>query len=82
MNKILVTIYVISIDEEFDLFLPVGLKVLDALDIIQDSIVELSNNNYTKRENVNLYTFDGFAINNNNVVKSSGIKNGMKLLLM
>lgn len=82
MNKILVTIYVISIDEEFDLFLPIGVKVIDALDIIQDSIVELSGNNYTKRSDVKLYTFDGLTINNNNVVKSSGIKNGMKLLLM
>jgi len=82
MNKILVTIYVISIDEEFDLFLPIGVKVINALDIIQDSIVELSGNNYTKRSDVKLYTFDGLTINNNNVVKSSGIKNGMKLLLM
>ena len=29
MNKILVTIYVVSIDEEYDLLLPIGKKIKD-----------------------------------------------------
>ena len=52
MDKILVTIYVLSIEQEFDVFLPIGETVSNVLDLIQDSLVDLSNNNYMKKENV------------------------------
>lgn len=81
MNKILITIYVVSLNEEYDIFLPIGLKFDEIIDIIQDSLCELSNNNYQKKENVDLYTSTGLLINKNNIVKFSGLKNGMKLLL-
>lgn len=81
MNKILVTIYVIALNEEFDVFLPIGLKTNEAIESIQDSLCELSNNNYVKKDNVNLYTADGLIINPNNTIKFSGLKNGIKVLL-
>lgn len=81
MNKILITIFVVSLNEEFDLLLPIGLKTSDAIEVIQDSLGELSNGNYQKKEEVDLYTADGLIINKNNIVKFSGIKNGSKLLL-
>lgn len=82
MDKVLVTIYVLSIDEQFDIFLPIGKKIEYLLDYIQDSIVDLSNNNYIKKESVLLYLSNGLIINPNNVVKYSGIKNGSKLCLI
>lgn len=81
MNKILVTIYVLTLNEEFDVFLPIGLNTKEAIDSVQDSLCELSNNNYIKQENVNLYTAEGLVINQNNIVKFSGLKNGIKVLL-
>ncbi len=81
MNKILVTIYVLTLNEEFDVFLPIGLNTKEAIDYIQDSLCELSNNNYIKQDNVNLYTANGLVINQNNIVKFSGLKNGIKVLL-
>lgn len=82
MNKVLITIYVASIDEEFDIFIPIGIKMSDVLDVIQDSIIELSNGNYVKKEEVSLYNSDGLLININNIVKFSGVKNGLKLMLI
>lgn len=82
MDKILVTIYVLSIDEQFDIFLPISKSVSYVLDYIQDSIVDLSNNNYIKKENALLYLSDGLIVNPNNTVKYSGIKNGSKLCLV
>lgn len=82
MNKILVTLYVVSIDEEFDIFLPIGKKISDLLNIIQDSIVDLSNDNYIKKDNVLLYTSNGLIVNPNNIVKYSGLKNGCKICLL
>lgn len=82
MNKILVTIYVVSIDEEFDLLLPIGKRIKEIIESIQDSIVDLSNNNFIKKQNVILYNNEGLIINQNNIVKYSGLKNGCKLVLV
>ncbi len=82
MNKILVTIYVVSTEEEYDLLLPIGKKLKDIIDAIQDSIVDLSNGNFIKKDKVVLYTKDGLIVNQNNVVKYSGLRNGCKLCLI
>lgn len=82
MNKVLVTIYVFSLDEEFDMFLPIGIKMADALQLIQESIRELTNDNYSVGQSSMLYNDEGYLINLNNIVKLSGIKNGCKLLLI
>ncbi len=81
MNKILITIYVITLDEEFDLLLPIGIPMKEAINLIQESIYDLSNGNYQKQEAINLYNSDGLLINQNNIVRLSGLKNGTKVIL-
>jgi hypothetical protein len=82
MNEILVTIYVLGLDEEYDMFLPIGLGMKDCLNLIQSTINELSDENYVIHDDATLYTADdGKVINLNNVVKYSGLKNGCKVLL-
>ena len=82
MKKILVTIYVVYLDKEYDLLLPIGKRVEEVLDYIQDSLVDLSNSNYQKKENVLLYLDNGLIINQKNVIKYSGLKNGSKMCLI
>jgi len=82
MDKILVTIYVLSIDESYDLFLPINLKMSEALELIQNSIAELSGNNYKKHDNVILLNSESLAINTENVVRLSGLTNGCKVVLI
>lgn len=81
MSEILITIYVLSLNEEYDMFLPIGMKVIEAIDLIQNTIVEMSLGNYEKVESPLLYNEEGLLINTNNIVKYSGIKNGSKILL-
>ena len=82
MNEIIITVYVLGLDEEYDLFLPIGIKMSEALSLIQDSIRELSEDNYVVHDDAKLYSsFEGKLINLNNVVKFSGLKNGCKVLL-
>lgn len=82
MDKILVSIYVLTIDDTFDLFIPINSKVSELLDIIQNSIVELSGGIYVPNKDCLLYSgVDGKVINKNNIVKFSGITNGSRLLL-
>lgn len=82
MNKILVTIYIISVDKHYDLLLPINKKVGELFNSIQDSLVDLSNGNYQKKENILLYDTNGLIINPNNYVKYSGLKNGSKIIIV
>ncbi len=82
MNNILVTIYVLSLDESYDLLLPINLKVEEVLEMIQNTLYEMSSNNYVKHDKAYLINIDGNIINNNNLVRLSGLKNGCKVVLI
>ncbi|MBQ8132673.1 MAG: hypothetical protein IJ193_09295 [Bacilli bacterium] len=82
MKEILVTIYVLSLQQEFDVFIPIKLEMKEALDLIQNTIVDLSNENYEKKDNVVLFSDSGKIINSNNPVKYSGLTNGCKVVMV
>ena len=81
MKEIIITIFVLSLQEEYDVSLPIKLQMNEAIDLIQDTIVNLSSSNYEKKNNVLLYTENGKVINTNNTVKYSGLQNGIKVLM-
>lgn len=82
MNKILITIYVLSLNQSYDMFLPITMQMTECMDLIQNTIKELSDDMYEINEKPILYNeFDGKIINLNNIVKFSGLKNGCKVLL-
>lgn len=82
MDKILVTFYVLSIEEEYDIFIPINIKLMDVIATVQQSIQELSEGNYEINQNPLLYNdLDGTLINTNNIVKFSGLKNGSRVLM-
>ncbi len=82
MNEILVTVFVLGLGEEYDIFLPIGIKMSDGIAMIQNTIRELSEDNYVVHDDAKLYSsLDGKLINLENVVKFSGLKNGCKVLL-
>ncbi len=82
MDKILVSIYVLRIDETFDIYIPINKNTQEALNLIQKEIVNLSNETYIINEKAMLYTENGTVINTNNMVRFSGLTNGQKLLLV
>ncbi len=82
MDKILVSIYVLRIDETFDIYIPINKNTQEALNLIQKEIVKLSNETYIINEKAMLYTENGTVINTNNMVRFSGLTNGQKLLLV
>lgn len=84
MREILVSVFVLSIGEEYDVFLPIDMKVIQVINLIQKSIVELSNGDYVvKNDNeIILTNEEGKVINPNNIVKFSGLKNGCKIMMV
>lgn len=82
MDKILVTFYVLSLEEEFDVFIPINVKLAEILNTIQQTILEMSEGNYVINPNPLLYNdLDGKLININNIVKFSGLMNGSRVMI-
>lgn len=77
MDKILVNVYIPSIDKTFEIFLPINLKVKNAFSIIQKTI------NYNiKNDAVLLEKRSMNIINVNLTIKNSGLKNGSDIILI
>lgn len=83
MDKILVLVYIPSIEEEYEVYIPINKKIGTIKKVIIDAIIELSDGNIKSDEKFQLYDKDITGIYNNDLlVKDSGIKNGSKLVLM
>lgn len=82
MNKILVTVYVLCLETQYDLLIPINLTIKESVDLIQQAICELTSNSYKKNTEALLYDENGKVINYNNIVKFSGLKNGSKVMLI
>jgi len=83
MNKILVLVYIPSIEQEYDIYIPINKKIGTIKQVIINSIVELSDGNIPNIDSLKLYDKDtSNLLDNNTMVKVSGIKNGSKLILM
>lgn len=81
-NKILITVKVPLLEEEYDIFVPVSKKI-DALKfLLVKAINELTNGDYPIKTNIILLSENGDMFANNLTVKDSNIKNGDKIILI
>lgn len=82
MKKIIITIFVPNIEDEFDMKISINSNMKEVLDLIQKGIRELSGDTYVINPNALLYEKNtGKVINLNNVVKYSGLQNGSSVML-
>ena len=77
-NKLLINLYVLSLDKKFEIFVPVNDKVGNISKLLSKSFFGLlSNKNY-----VILNLYNGKVYNNNDIIKNTDIQNGTKLILI
>ncbi len=82
MNKILVQIYIPTLSEEYDIFLPINKKIVNIVYLIQRALVDI-NPEYKINENIKLYDrMTGNLVDVNSTIKDSNIRNGSKLMLV
>ena len=82
-NKILLEVYVPSIEEEYDLFVPVNKKLGTIKQIIEQGIVDLSDGDYIVKEDTNLYSKETGQIYNVDVkIIDTDLKNGSRIILI
>lgn len=84
MNKFLVTLIVPTIQMEFSIYIPNNKKVGTIKKYILESLYELSNNNFMGSLNDTLFIDrdTGRIYENNVIIKDSGIKNGVKIIVV
>ncbi|MEE0699295.1 MAG: hypothetical protein U0M66_01715 [Bacilli bacterium] len=82
MNKLLISVEVPSIEQSYDLFIPINRKIGTVKKVIIKSINELSGG-ILKDKNYLFVDIDtGIKYENNAFVKASGIKNGARIMLI
>lgn len=84
MNKFLITVIVPTIQMEYNIYIPNNKKIGTIKKYILESLYELSNNSFKGNlENTLFIDRDTGKIYENNIlVKDSGIKNGVKIIVV
>ncbi len=83
MNKVIVMIYVLKINEEFEIFLPVNKRIGDILSMLVKSLNEVTNGCFPLEYNHLLYDTDKNIFYDPSIsLKEAGINNGKKLILI
>ena len=81
-NKILVKVYVPSIDEEYEVYIPVNETINKVLELILKSVSELSDDNLDLNQKHYLLDPDtSLTYDNSNIFRDTNIKNSKKIIL-
>lgn len=82
-NKILVKVYVVSISEEYDIYIPVNESIKGIIELIVKSVSELSDRILPVNDNYCLLNCENnFLYNYSLIVRDTDIINGKKLFLI
>jgi len=84
MDKFLITLIVPSIEKEYNLYIPNNKKMGTIKKYILESLYELSENNFDGNiENTLFIDRDNGKVYENDILlKDSGIKNGVKIVVI
>ena len=78
-NKILINLYVVSMDKNFEIFVPVNEKVGNITNLLSKTLFYNLGSN---KKNIFLNAVKGNMYRNNDLIRNTDIKNGTKLLLI
>ena len=82
-NKILIEIEIPLIEKKYDLFIPVNKKVGTIKNLIEKTLLELTDNAYIMRDDTNLYSkITGEIYDVNQTIRDTDLKNGSKIILL
>lgn len=82
-NKILVELYIPLIEKNYDLYIPINKKIGTIKKLIEDGLIELTDNAYLIKEDTNLYSKEtGQVYDVNMSVRETDLKNGSRIILI
>jgi len=82
-NKILIEIEIPLIETKYDMFIPINKKVGTIKSLIENSLMELTDNAYSPRQDTNFYSKEtGDIYDVNRTVRETDLKNGSRIILI
>ena len=83
MKKVLVEVFVPTLEKSFDVFIPVGSPMYEVSELMKKAISDLSDGRFIANSDTTLcYKENGLILNINITVYELGIHNGSKLMLI
>ena len=79
-NKLLVDLYVLSLDKHFEIFIPVDEKIGNIIKLLKKTLFTINNIEKNNFAIMNLYS--GNIYRNNDIVRNTDIQNETKLILI
>ena len=82
-NKVLVSVNVPSLEEKYDIYIPVNRKIHSVLKMIMMSLYELSRGSFDMQKKYVLYNaLTGTMYDMNMLVRDTDIRNGSMIILL
>ncbi len=83
MNKVLIKLYVPTLGENYDIYIPVNEMIWKVNRLIVKLISDMSNDNFSIDKDYALINIDtGMIYNNNDIIINTDIRNASRLLLV
>ena len=82
-NKVLVKVLIPEIDEVYDVFIPINIRIWMVIKLLNESLSEVSNGLYVVKNNRKIYnTVDANSYPFNKLVRETNIRNGTTVVFM
>lgn len=82
-NKILIELYIPLIEKNYDLYIPINKKVGTVKKLIEEGLLELTDNAYIIKEDSNFYSKEtGEIYDVNKSIRETDLKNGSRIILI
>ena len=82
-NKILIELSIPLIEKNYDLYIPINKKVGTVKRLIEEGLLELTDNAYIIKEDSNFYSKEtGEIYDVNKTIRETDLKNGSRIVLI
>lgn len=82
-NKILIELSIPLIEKTYDLYIPINKKIGTVKKLIEEGLIELTDNAYIVKEDSNFYSMEtGDVYDVNKTVRETDLKNGSRIILI
>ena len=82
-NKILIELDIPLIEKSYDLYIPINKKIGTIKKLIEDALIELTDNAYVIKKESNFYSKEtGQIYEVNQSVRETDLKNGSRIILI
>lgn len=82
-NKILIELSIPLIEKNYDLYIPINKKVGTVKKLIEEGLLDLTDNDYVIKESSNFYSKEtGEVYDVNKTIRETDLKNGSRIILI